>query len=345
MRKLLLKLHLWAGLAIGLPLIVVGVTGALLVWGEEIDHAMDPQLFHVTPAGTRLSAQALLQRFQATYPGERIVGFTPAARPDLSFMCYTASRLYAYIDPYSGRILGAKNLETGMRRKLFLIHSQLMAGSVGHTIVILSTVAATFLIVTGLVLWWKFKILGVKWRAGFWRVNFDLHSVLGVYSAVVFLVLCVTGIVIAYDGVVYPAILRWSGVPAAPPARQSTVREGPAPSLDAVIAAAERALPGARITTIGLPNKPHDVFSVYLRFPEDPAAFGRSRARIDRYSGEVLFVKDTRSANWGQYLVDFNEAIHFGDIFGMPTRVIASAVSLLVAGQVISGILMWWKKP
>jgi N-acetyl-gamma-glutamylphosphate reductase len=51
-----------------LPLIVVGVTGALLVYGEEIDRAMDPRLFHVTPASTRVSAQGLYQRIQAEYP-------------------------------------------------------------------------------------------------------------------------------------------------------------------------------------------------------------------------------------------------------------------------------------
>lgn len=41
MRKLLLKLHLWTSLITALPMIVVAVTGALLVYGEEIDHAVD----------------------------------------------------------------------------------------------------------------------------------------------------------------------------------------------------------------------------------------------------------------------------------------------------------------
>jgi uncharacterized iron-regulated membrane protein len=344
-RSLLLKLHLWSGLAAALPLIVVAVTGALLVYGEEIDQAVDPQLFYVSPGATRLPAQELLDRIRAAYPAERLLGFTPGARPELSSSSYSASRLYIYIDPYTGRILGAKHLETGVRRKLFLIHAQLMAGSVGHIIVVASTSVAIFLILTGLVLWWKYKILGVKWRSGFWRFNFDVHSVLGLYSAVVFLVLCVTGIMIAYDGAVYPAILRWSGAPTAQSNPQSRVRGGPGPSLDEVIAIAERTLPGARVTTIGLPSKPTDLFTVYSRFPDDPSAFGRSRVRVDRYSGEVLFVKDTRAANWGQYVVDFTEATHFGDIFGNPTRVIAFAVSLLVAGQVVSGALIWWKKP
>jgi uncharacterized iron-regulated membrane protein len=43
-------------------------------------------------------------------------------------------------------------------------------------------------------------------------------------------------------------------------------------------------------------------------------------------------------------VVDVTEAIHFGDIFGTPSRIIAFAISLLVAGQVVAGFLIWWKK-
>jgi uncharacterized iron-regulated membrane protein len=343
MHKLLLKLHLWTGLAAALPLIIVGVTGAFLVYGEEIDRAVDPQLFYVTPGTERLPAQVLLDKVQAAYPTERFVGCSPPAESDRSYMFYSTSRNYMYVDPYTGRVLGAKALHTGVRRKMFLIHSQLMAGKVGHTIVVASTIISIFLIVTGLVLWWKFKIFGVKWRAGWWRLNFDLHSVLGLYSAVVFLVLSVTGVAIAYDGSVYPVILRMSGAPPMSVAL-STVREAPTISLDAAIAAGERQLPGARITVVGLPNKPTDVFSVYARFPEDTAASGKSRIRVDRYTGDVISYKSTRDANWGQYLVDTMESIHFGDIFGTPTRIIAFLISLLVAGQVLSGFFIWWKK-
>jgi uncharacterized iron-regulated membrane protein len=280
---------------------------------------------------------------KAGFPGETFVGCAPPEAADRSFMFYATSRNYIYVDPYTGDVLGAKPLQAGLRRKLFLIHSQLMAGKVGHTIVVASTIVSIFLIVTGVVLWWRFKIFGVKWRAGWWRLNFDLHSALGLYSAVVFFVLALTGVMIAYDGAIYPAILRMSGNPP-PAALQSTFREGTGPTLDDVIATAERTLPGARIMVVSLPNKATDVFSVYARFPEDTSASGKSRIRIDRYSGAVLWVKDTREANWGQHLVDIVDSIHFGDIFGTPTRIIAFLISFLVAGQVLSGFFIWWKK-
>jgi uncharacterized iron-regulated membrane protein len=344
-RKLLLKLHLWAGLAASLPLMVVAATGAYLVYAEDIERALDPQLFSVKPGGTPLPAQALLERVQAAYPGERVAGCSPPQGSDRSFMCYTANRIYVYLDPYSGRVLGEQHLENGLRRRVNLLHRQLLAGDVGHAIVVATTAAAVFLILTGPVLWWKFKIFGVKWRSGFWRANFDLHSALGLYSAVVFLLLAVTGLLIAYGRVIYPAILRLSGAPAATTPVRSKPTEGPALSLDAVIAVAERTLPGARITHVGLPNGPTGVFTAFARFPGDKAALGRSRVQIDRYSGEALRVINTRTANWGQRLVDATSSIHFGEILGTPTRLLAFAVGLLVPVQVVAGVLIWWKKP
>jgi uncharacterized iron-regulated membrane protein len=124
----------------------------------------------------------------------------------------------------------------------------------------------------------------------------------------------------------------------------SKAAPGPTPTLDAVLAVAQRTMPGARMTLVALPSKPTDLFTVYARHPEDPAAYGRSRIRMDRYSLQVLATRDTRKGNWGSYIVDVTEAIHFGDIFGTPTRVIAFVASLFAAGQVLTGFLIWWKK-
>jgi len=343
-RKLLVKLHLWTGLATALPMLVVALTGAFLVYGEETDAAIDPHLFRVERGAERLPLQTLYERVRQAFPEETIAGCVPPVSPEVSFSCNTRSRRYVYVNPYTGEILGSKLLDTGFRRKMFLIHSQLMAGKVGHTIVMVSTAISIFLIVTGVTLWWKLKIFGVKWRTNWWRVNFDLHSVLGLYAAAFFLILSVTGFLIGYDSFFYPLILKASGAPAAQGPVRSSATSGAAPSLDDIVAAAQRALPEGSARFVGMPQKPDDVYSVYVRQPEDPTAFGRSRVRIDRYTADVLVVRDTRAANWGEYIVDVTEAIHFGDIFGMPTRVLAFLASLMAAGQVVTGFFIWWKR-
>lgn len=350
MRKLLLRLHLWTSLAIAVPLLIVGVTGAILVYGEEVDRAINPQLFYVTEGPVRLSAQALIDRVEAAYPHEEIRGASPPTKPDRAFTISTASGLYIHVDPYSGEVLGAQQGESGFRRKMFLLHTQLMAGNVGHDTVIITTLVTIFLTVSGFVLWWKLKIFKVNrifnvkgWRS--WvRVIFDLHNVLGIYSAAVLLILSVTGVLIAYDGVTYPAIIRLGGESPPPPRPQSAPAPPSALTLDDVILAAERAANGARITFVALPQRETEVYTAYARFPEDPAVYGRSRVFIDRYTGDVLGVRSTRDAGWGTHITQIMEPVHFGDIFGMPSRIVTFVVSLLVVGQILSGLLIWWKK-
>ncbi|MGH8612088.1 MAG: PepSY domain-containing protein, partial [Gammaproteobacteria bacterium] len=48
-RKLWLQLHLWLGLILGLFLSVFGITGSILVFYQEIDEWLNPDLLTVAP--------------------------------------------------------------------------------------------------------------------------------------------------------------------------------------------------------------------------------------------------------------------------------------------------------
>ena len=65
---------------------------------------------------------------------------------------------------------------------------------------------------------------------------------------------------------------------------------------------------------------------------------------VDQYTGKVLFVEGSRTAPAGTRLVIANRALHTGDIFGVPSKTVASLASLLLVVQAISGIAMWWKR-
>jgi uncharacterized iron-regulated membrane protein len=40
-----------------------------------------------------------------------------------------------------------------------------------------------------------------------------------------------------------------------------------------------------------------------------------------------------------------NRAIHTGDVFGVPSKIVMSLASLAAVIQVLSGLVMWWKHP
>src|SRR5579862_5353991 len=93
-RKLVLNLHLWVGLAAGLLLLVTGGSGALLVFETQIDHALNPGLSRVVPAGKTLSLTELKGSLEQQYPGYRALGFDISASEDVAYV--------AYLQPSSG---------------------------------------------------------------------------------------------------------------------------------------------------------------------------------------------------------------------------------------------------
>ncbi len=43
-------------------------------------------------------------------------------------------------------------------------------------------------------------------------------------------------------------------------------------------------------------------------------------------------------------MINLNRAIHTGDIFGIPSKLLMSLASLAAAAQVVTGLTMWWKR-
>jgi len=61
-------LHRYTGLAMAGFLIIVGLTGSLLAFNSELEHAITPQLYAVDAGGARLAAAALIARAEALVP-------------------------------------------------------------------------------------------------------------------------------------------------------------------------------------------------------------------------------------------------------------------------------------
>ena len=65
---------------------------------------------------------------------------------------------------------------------------------------------------------------------------------------------------------------------------------------------------------------------------------------VDQYTGKVLFAEGSRTAPAGARLVIANRAIHTGDIFGIPSKIVVSLASSMMVVQFLSGLTMWWKR-
>ena len=93
---------------------------------------------------------------------------------------------------------------------------------------------------------------------------------------------------------------------------------------------------------ISLPTKADQPLAVAMRFPEDRTPGGRSRVLVDRYRGTVLMAQSTREAPARLAINNVMRSVHTGDVLGKPTEFVWLLAALVLAGQAISGTLMWW---
>ena len=164
-------------------------------------------------------------------------------------------------------------------------------------------------------------------------------------SVALLVVLAATGVMIGFEQTTVPWLYKVTGsAPSQLPKNLPPPPLGARPiTPDRALEIARAALPGAAPFMIGVPG-PNGAYRISSRYPEDRTPGGRSRIMVDQYTGNVLFAEGSRTAPAGTRLVIANRAIHTGDIFGIPSKVLMSLASLMLVAQVISGFAMWWKR-
>jgi uncharacterized iron-regulated membrane protein len=343
-RPWLLAFHRWAGVLSAAFLVIVAVSGAVLVFEFEIDRVLNPAISYVTPGGRLQAVESLIERVETERPGERVISVRLPGNEGLSYELALRSRLLAYVDPYSGRLLGVRDREDSFARFVHLLHTRFVMGRAGELFVGWLTVLTLLMSATGLVLWWPRRILSMCRRESWRRTNFDLHNVLGFWASLVIVVISLTGVIIAFEPVADPLIARLD-----PPGLDvSSLRSGPGSgrtriSVDEALRIARASLPGAFAAVSNVPQSPADIYRVLMKFPEDRTPAGRSRVYIDQYSGAVLHIQNTRTAPAGTRILNLKRSAHTGDIYGAPTRAVFFIGSLALAGQVVTGVLIWWR--
>ena len=333
----LLKLHRVGGVAAGLFLLILGVSGSVMAFSGEIDRLLHPSLFKVVPEGQPQSlSQLASSAASALHAGESIDTCLPSTGADASYSFIVSRRHYRiprqlFVDQYTGRVLGSLS---GLRFITIMKALHSIAGVKGCSSLILA-----FLALSGLYLWWPGKRIKIGLSGNVQRLSFDLHNAIGLFSSLFLLLLAITGTYIAFEPLFY-AITH--SKPVTEPAF-SMPQVGFQPvSLDLVAAAAKDTLPGATVLWIVIPRQPRAAYFAKMRFPEDRSDNGSSMVWIDQFSGKVLAVASSRTAPLGNKIQNMNLVIHTGAVFGNGGRAFTALVSLILVLQTVTGLQLWW---
>ena len=206
-RKALFQVHLWLGLALGLYIVMLSLTGSALVLRGELDEALQTPRPRFEPARPVLSAEALRRAALAAYPGYTITSLGDRVRrrnPVIEvWLDRGADHKERLLNPYTGEDLGDA-VTPGTRAILWLasLHDELLLGDRGRFWNGIGSALVTVLSITGAFIWWPGikswrRSVAVKWSAAWPRLNFDLHSASGFWCFVLILLWAVSGVYLA----------------------------------------------------------------------------------------------------------------------------------------------------
>jgi uncharacterized iron-regulated membrane protein len=349
----MLKIHLWVGLASALFLIVMGLSGAIIAFENDYDHWFNPGLWYVTPHPQRMAQQALVDSVQQKFAPAKVADiFMQDSHENLAQDYFLTNDLEVFVNPYDGSILGTRDHESRVNKVVGVIHQlhiRLVRVRVGKTdvgkiLVEIAGVEMLIMIPTGLWLWWKKKQLTIGWKSPWKRINWNLHSVTGIYTVVFLLLATITGFFISFEQPLY-----WV-THSSPPQRVPMPRSMPpagAPQLldlDSILRASDEAMPNGTTVAVSLPRGPKGVYIVEKRVPQDQSRSVHSAVYIDQFSGKPVKVEDFNKISPGYRAVRINRSIHTGDYWGYPSRIVLSLSSALLSVMAITGIIIWWKK-
>lgn len=352
LRPALFKIHLWLGLCAGIFIALLGITGSIIAFEQEIQHALHPHLWYVKvpPGADPLSLAQIGAAVTRTFPSDTISAYQVATKLGLSDQV-ALSRSLVFVNPYTGAILGQQGFGgLDLLNVIHQLHTHLLfrgLGDLGGKVTTSAALVLFVMLLSGLILWWPLKRIRVSWRGTAARRSwFDLHNTTGVISLVVLLALCATGIAIGFERTSTRLFYTMTSSQPAPRPNMhvpiptaNAIQIGP----DSAFAIARAALPGAAPFEIDVPARDTAYF-VRARYPEDLTPGGRSQVIIDSYTGRVMFAQSSRTAPGGTRMVIVNRAIHTGDIGGIPGKIIVSLASLGLVFQVITGLLMWLRR-
>lgn len=344
--------HLCAGLVAGVFLFILGLTGAMIVYEDEISRLLNHKLSTVEVQGQPLPLNTLMERLQQTYPGARPLAIGLPQQPDQSgfvAILNPAQRrvIGLYYNPYSAAVLGSDTEVIRWTNAVHQFHTHLLLNQVGIRIVGVAAIFLVFIALTGLVLWWPRKLFAFSPGASGRRLLFDLHNVTGFYSSLFLLIFALTGAAIGWEDRTSVWVNQITGSEAPPPIPRLIPSLPSSGILDPerTLAIATAAAPGAKATSLQFPLTLQNPIRVNMKYPEDHTPAGRTVLYIHPVTGDVVWLQDSRRMPVGSKIMRlWNRQIHTGDLFGWPTRLVAFVFSLALPALAITGPILWWRR-
>ncbi|TLG79342.1 PepSY domain-containing protein [Methylocystis sp. B8] len=368
-RKIFLQVHRTIGLFAGAVFVLVGLSGAILAFRENIDEWLNAPIMRVdapAQASYRSLDEILAAAIAAMPPDGKLERLTmprhPGSAAAIIYMVETddldTDVFEMFVDPYTAKVKGLRlylHNERIFSQPLVPIimafHWTLLLGA--NNAYILGSVAILLFIsiLIGIYLWrplngnWRLG-LKIKWRASAERLVYDIHRSVGIYCAALLLVTLFTGVAMIFKPATRSVTTLFSPVRQDPDFGKSTLIAGHAPiGVGEAVASADKIFPDGKLHWILLPSAPTGVYVVGKQSSDEPNRTKTYRnVGVDQYSGQVLYVQDRDAFTTGEKFLEWLFPLHTGEAFGAVGRSVVLMVGLAPLTLYVTGFLRWRHK-
>ena len=363
--QFLFNLHLILSIIFAVPLLVIGVTGAILSYQHELEDLINLNAVKVEKTGEMISVEKILQSFSEQTGVKQPARLVLPKSENEAIKIYTNNSDAYLIDPYTAQIIG-KDYGALFVRTVMSLHRNLgfaltgnkTAGEVGKQIVGASTVAMIVLVISGV--WLHFPRIKRKFAEAI-KPNFklkkyalfhNLHTSFGVLSAAIYLIICLTGLMWSYrwyNGAVMGLLVSAQNLPKeaerkeGAPAKAEDKKNAEYKFSDAQKAYEIFKTSGIEYKEFSLMLAAGDKINVRYYEPDAPNTARPKMTAVNVKDGKIAEQKQTDGITVGM-VKSTNYQLHTGYFFGLAGKILWSAVSLLMALFIFSGFYMTAKR-
>lgn len=342
MKRIIILLHRYLGLGAALFAVILGCSGSLLVFRQELQPAIPAQTLPTLT--TPLDYQAGYDTVRARHPQGEIT-LRPAASEQEAIEArirmpgHTDETLW--LDPVSGHVLPVAASTMDGWPWLHALHERLLLAE-GKTWVGVVGICILLMLLSGIIYWWP-KNWSKAWRVrrdkGLAVLIGDLHRSAGAAMLLLLLLATLSGLVLAFN----QPIRNWLTPPSHGKAAKQRLIKADAPRLplDTLVRVARQLLPQGRLTSISISAQPDKPVTFRLRLPEELHPNGSTLLSLDPYHATLLKLEKTEQTKPWRRITSWALVLHDGSIGGLAHRILmcASGVLLMLLG--LSGVYQW----
>jgi uncharacterized iron-regulated membrane protein len=217
LRRALFQVHLWTGVAVGVYIVFISITGSAVVFRRDLNQSLLGNIpaKEVPADAKRLSDAQFREAVLRQFPGYTITRVAVSRRrlaPNEAMLSKDGELLQERFNPYTGADMGnARPRAVAVMEWFTDLHDNLLKGETGRKVNAIGGALLCVLCITGVVIWWR---ASGPWHKGFYfnpahswkRINFDLHAALGFWSLVILFIWGLSGIYFGFPDMFIAAV-------------------------------------------------------------------------------------------------------------------------------------------